>query len=485
MPNQEFPTGRKGPPNFIFIIADELRADAVHCLDGRDVRTPNIDALAEQGSLFSRCFVQNPVCGPSRCSLLTGWYPHVSGHRTLDHLLKPGEPNLAKYLKQAGYHVEWHGRNDALSEAAFEQSVSYRSTDSGTPPFPRNPWPRNPFPLDHPSRKSFYFGPRDREAAQTDYDAAQFRGAIRFLESGPKEPFFLYVGPIFPHPPYSVEEPYFSMYDRDRIPAPLPSKLDDKPRFMREIHRAYGLDRLSDQDYREIVATYWGMVTRTDDLIGNLMRVLDASPHANNTHVIFTADHGDYLGDYGLTEKWPTSFQDCVLRVPLIFRLAGLKGAARIEALAEHIDLFPTILELAGVEAKHSHYGRSLMPLIRGETDQHRHQVFAEGGFLPEETHAIEAVYPERNVYHDKTRIQNEEPMTVAKAAMIRNEKWKYVMRLSGEDELYDLETDPGELTNRIGDPGLAAVVQEMKARLLEWYVRTGDVVPFESDPRF
>jgi arylsulfatase A-like enzyme len=282
-----------------------------------------------------------------------------------------------------------------------------------------------------------------------------------------------------------VEEPYFSMYDRNEVPTPLPAKLDDKPHFMREIHRSYGLDRLAEADFREIVATYWGMVTRIDDLFGELMDALDSSPLRDNTVVIFTSDHGDYVGDYGLTEKWASGLQDCLLRNPLIIRVPGVAGDRRIEALTEGIDLFPTIMELAGIEPQHTQFGRSLLPLAWGETDKHRDAVFAEGGYLLSESQALEPIFPKGTIYHEKTRIQNEDQSTIAKAAMVRTAKWKYVARLAGKEELYDLEADPGELVNRIDDDGVSDVLNELRARLLDWFLRTGDIVPFDQDLRW
>jgi arylsulfatase A-like enzyme len=476
----------KGPSglNFIIFMPDELRADAVHCVDGRGVRTPNTDAFAEQGTAFTRCFVQNPVCSPSRVCFMTGWYPHTRGHRTLYHLLRPEEPNLLKYLKSAGYHVEWHGKNDLLARESFADSVSFRSTDTGTPPWPKNPFPENPFPPGHRLHKSFYFGSRG-DGPLEDFDAAQVHNAIRFLKSQPKQPFLLYLPLIFPHPPYTVEEPYFSMYDRNEVPTPLAAKLDDKPHFMREIHDSYALGGLSEEDFREIVATYWGMATRIDHLFGELMDALDSTPLGDRTAVVFTSDHGDYVGDYGLTEKWATGVQDCLIRIPLIIRVPDVTRGRTIGALTEQIDLFPTMMELAGLEPQHTHFGRSLLPLARGETDEHRDAVFAEGGYLPAESQALEPLFPKGTIYHEKTRIQNEDHTTVAKAVMVRTEKWKYVARLAGKEELYDLEADPGELVNRIDDGGLGDVVRDLRYLLLDWFLRTGDVVPFDQDLRW
>jgi arylsulfatase A-like enzyme len=470
------------PPNIVLLLADELRADAVHCIDGQPVQTPNMDRLAERGVVFSNHFTVHSVCSPSRISLMTGWYPHTRGHRTLTHLLRPHEPNLLKYLKSNGYCVQWGGKNDLLAEASFADSVSRQYPNEAPSPL----WPPNPWPVDHRFFKSFYFGVRGQgtEPPYQDLDWVWTEEAVRFLQSSPAEPFLLYLPLVFPHPPYTVEEPYFSMYDRGAVRQPLPARLDDKPHFMRELHHLYGIDRLDDSDLREIVAVYWGMVTRVDDLIGRLVSALQASPASDNTVVILTSDHGDYVGDYGLTEKWWTGFQDCLVRVPLIALLPGVTGARRVEALTENIDVFPTVMELAGVEPQHAHFGRSLLPLIRGETTELRTAVFADGGQAPGEKHTLETRWPEGTIYYEKTRLQNDDPTTVAKSAMIRTDRWKYVSRLAGKEELYDLQADPGELVNLIDDAEYAEVVADLREQQLRWFLATGDDVPFDRDKR-
>ena len=186
-----------------------------------------------------------------------------------------------------------------------------------------------------------------------------------------------------------------------------------------------------------------------------------------------------------MTEKWWTGFQDCLTRVPLIVRLPGETGGRRVDALTETIDVFPTIMELAGIEPQHTHFGRSLLPLVRGETTEHRSAVFAEGGQAPGEEHALESVWPKDTIYHEKTNLQHEDPTSLAKSSMIRTSRWKYVARLEGkEEELYDLEADPGELVNLIDDAKYADVIAELRDQQLQWFLATGDAVPFDRDAR-
>ncbi len=469
-------------PSFIFFNPDELRADAVHHLDGRPVHTQNLDRLAAEGITFGQCHVQNTVCTPSRCSFMTGWYPHVRGHRTLYHALQPHEPNLLRTLKQAGYNVVWHGKNDLLAQGSFPDSVSYHCDRQA----PRPTFPPNPYPRGHRLYRSFCFGCRG-EAPYLDSDEMHVREACEFLRNPGDDPFFLFLPLTFPHPPYTVEEPFFSRHDPAKVPDPLPALLDDKPHYMRALREDYGTAAYSPEEWREMVATYYGMVSRIDDQLGRILDSLESSPARDDTVVLVMSDHGDYVGDYGLVEKWPTGLQDVLTRVPMIWRLPDVVGPTprhRSDALVESIDLVPTVLEASGVEASYDHFGRSLLPLIRGETDEHRDAVFAEGGHGPTEKQSIEPWLPEDFVYYIKTARQQLDPSTVAKAAMVRTPTHKYVARLVGGDELYDLASDPGELVNRADDRALADVKASLKDRLLRWYLETGDVVPREMDPR-
>ena len=191
-------------PNIIFFVADELRGDCISLEGKRNpiIKTPNIDQLAKDGVAFTNCFTVNPVCGPSRCCTYTGQYVHSNNHRSLYQLLQPHEENLFKFLKDKGYDVIWIGRNDVFGKHAFEESISRKIR------IKTRMIKTNPYPLDHSKRKSFYFGERtEDEAKDIDYHITQ--EAINYLNSNPKKPFCLVLSLSFPHPPYTVEEPFF------------------------------------------------------------------------------------------------------------------------------------------------------------------------------------------------------------------------------------------------------------------------------------
>lgn len=224
-------------PNFIIFMPDQLRYDSLGCTGNTAVRTPNIDAFAAQGTLFTNCFVQASVCAQSRCSIFTGNYPHVSGHRSLESLIKPWEPNLFRSLReQGGYHVACLApRGDTFAPEVTELSVDeygFLETPEFAPKFGQG-GPGDGLSEDEKEdiwRRLFYKGLRNADQAM-DYDDAVVRSAIKWLERPPKDkPWVLFMPLIFPHCPFQVEEPYFSMYDRAAMPQP--SNKDDKVSFL-------------------------------------------------------------------------------------------------------------------------------------------------------------------------------------------------------------------------------------------------------------
>jgi choline-sulfatase len=466
----------KSLPNIVFFVPDELRGDCIS-LDGKRnpiIKTPNIDQFAKDGVAFTNCFTVNPVCGPSRCCTFTGQYVHSNNHRSLYQLLQPHEENLFKFLKDKGYEVIWIGRNDLFRKDSIKGSISKRFR------IKTKSYKTNPYPLNHSMRKSFYFGERTEEESK-DIDYYITQEAINYLNSNPGKPFCLFIAMNFPHPPYTVEEPFFSMYDRENVPAPIPSKLEDKPEFMRLIQERYGLKNFTKEDFKEIIATYYGMVSRVDHQFGLIIKQLKEIGAYENSVIAFFADHGDFLGDYGLTEKWPTAFQDCLINIPLILKIPSIERKNVIyDQLVQSIDIFPTILHIAQIDTQYTHFGKNLIPLLQGHETKVRNAVFAEGGYNPREPQCFEPVIssPELigiGIYYDKTNIPKEDRSTVARSAMIRTKLWKLIIRDQGKEELYDLMHDPSEANNLIDVYAFDKVKVDLKEQLLRWYLRTSD----------
>jgi arylsulfatase A-like enzyme len=463
-------------PNILICIADEMRGDSISLGGMRNpvIKTPNLDELARNGVAFTNCFTVNPVCVPSRCCTFTGQYVHSNGHRSLYQLLEPHEENLFKLLKQNGYEVVWIGRNDLFNKDAVRESVSKRIIVN------YGKMKINPHPNDHPLARSFYYGERSQEEAK-DADVYLIKKALDYLNNDANKPFCLYLAFNFPHPPYTVEEPFFSLYDRDTIPTPIPIKLDDKPEFMRLIHQKYGLDKLNTQAFREIIATYYGMISRLDNLFGKVINNLKKLDLYDQTAILFFSDHGDYAGNYGLTEKWPNAFQDCLINVPLLMKVPDKHPESHIDdRLVETIDIFPTMLDIAKINTKYTHFGKNLLPLIEDRKIIHHDAVFAEGGYNVRENQCFEDPVkspdlPHIGIYFEKTNIPIEHPFSVSRSAMIRTKTWKLIIRSFGLEELYDLKHDPNELNNLIDIEAYNKVKLDLKEKLLRWYLNTSD----------
>ena len=165
----------------------------------------------------------------------------------------------------------------------------------------------------------FYLGSRAEDEA-FDFDEAVTRGAVEWLDTNPPEPFCLFLPLIWPHCPFEAEEPYFSMYDRSLMPKPVSvaSKTGYEPQYMKEVRDNYDINSTTPEMWAEISATYYGMITRLDDQFGRIMKKIEEHGFWDNTVTMFFTDHGEYLGDHGLIEKWPSGLSDPLVKEPLI-----------------------------------------------------------------------------------------------------------------------------------------------------------------------
>ena len=481
-------TSKQQAMNFVIFIPDEMRAESVSCYGHPLVRMPNYDRLAEEGVRFDQCHAQHPVCSPSRPSLMTGWYPHVAGHRTLWYLLRPHEPSLFRYLREAGYHIEWHGKNDLYAPEYFSLAVDHYDYGKS----PGRILRRNLYKLDDAAYYSFLFEPFPGKPEDT-LDMGCVRAGIDFLRSrsARDKPFVLYLPTILPHPPYSAPQPYHDMYEIEDLPPLRPPDLPGKPDYHQLIRRYRRLDRLPEEHFAKIQAVYLGMCSYVDWILGQLLDALDETGLAEETTVIVCADHGDWAGDYGLVEKWPSALDDTITRVPLLIRAPGNAAGHTVEEQVELFDIMPTVLGLASVEAQHTHFAHSLESQLHGEPGDPGRAVYAEGGYDAHQPHCFEGRWGEygiprsaRHIYWPKGLQQQEHPESVCRATMIRTLEHKLVRRPGGVSELYDLNNDPRELQNVYDDPRFAEARTELEYRMIDWYIHTSDVTPWDEDPR-
>ncbi|MDE2857941.1 MAG: sulfatase-like hydrolase/transferase [Chloroflexota bacterium] len=483
-------------PHIIIFNPDQWRGDVMNHLGNPAAVTPNLDAIIQSDAVsFRHAFCQNPVCTPSRCSFMTGWYPHVRGHRTMFHMLRPDEPVLLKYLKDNGYFVWWGGKNDlAPRQNGFDEycDVKYEAGRALRPNLHRaDEWRGDP---DGDNYYSFYAGKLDSgdEDVYYDNDWAMVDGAVDLIRNRTDDqPLCIYLPLGYPHPPYGVEDPWYSQIDRERIPPRLPTPdWSKKPKLTAGIYQRQGLGGWSEERFRELRATYYGMCARVDAQFGKLVAALQERGIYDDSAIFFFSDHGDFTGDYGLVEKTQNTFEDCLTRVPLIIKPPSdipVQPGIR-DALVELIDFTATAYEFAGIAPDYDHFGISLSPLLTGAADEHRDAVFCEGGRLLGEEQAMEkdspSFYDPGGLYWPRVQLQGSEDGEHSKATMCRTRDFKYVRRLYETDELYDLREDPGELRNLIDDPAYAGILAELRERMLTWYQKTCDVVPYQTDVR-
>ena len=387
--------GARARPNIVLFVPDELRADALACYGNPVVRTPHFDRLAKMGTRFESCHVQFPVCGASRCSLATGWPTSVRGHRSLYYFLKPNEPNLFRYLRQAGYDVFLFGKNDVLAPETLAASVTeWRN--------PRNPAAEFAA-IDKPQfPNTMLLPPGGDRRGTVDYAVIQL--AIQVLERRQTErPFCLLLALFEPHPPYTISADFYDLYHPSDIPSLAPPGLPRRPRFHAALRELSGLTQLTDAEFRKVRAVYYGQVSYSDWLLGELVEALDRTGHWRDTALMVCSDHGDYAGDYGLVEKWPSGLEDCLTHVPLIARIPGGTPGHVSPELIELFDVMPTCLDLAGTKATHTHFARSLMPQLHGSAGDPQRAAFTEGGYNTYEPQAFEPII--EGLYGPKTRL--------------------------------------------------------------------------------
>ena len=474
----------------ILYVPDELRAESMSVYGG-PAATPNFARLASDGTVFSNAFTTYPVCTQSRAALLTGRFTHAGGHRTLWNPLRFHEPNLLRYAKNSTFAVSWYGKNDALDEASFNSSVT-KSGDFGLGESGGLEYP------DSDPRHYSFLASQPAWPVNKTGDAVNVARALADLaaRNASSPPFFVFLPLTAPHPPYGCAGQFYEMYKNAPVslrPAGLPGHPDfhARTRFYRNAS-AWPAGTLED-----VHRKYLGCVSFADDVFGGLLAGLDALGLYESTAIFVLADHGDYAGDYGLVEKWPSGLEDVLVRVPLIAKVPGGARGQTLAGLVQHMDVMQTALDLMRAPARHTHFSVSLLPQLLGAAppDMAR-AAFAEGGYptTAPRSHEGNCADPVTGagtctpgtIYYPKAYQEWHEPLTVANAAMVRTHTHKLVRRSDVLDrdhdsELYDLAADPRELVNVYDNASYAGVRAQLSTMLLEWYMQTSDVVAGEA----
>ncbi len=443
--------------NFLIVSSDQHRFDCVGANGHKTLRTPHLDQMAAEGLRFTNAHCPIPLCVPGRASFLTGTWPSrhlcvanwdTEAPRTLRRDLPTWPQRLADAGYWLGYVAKWHvDKDDDPTRFGFHEYVPewkygpWREAQ-GLPPVPRERgWMGEADPHIAPEQSRLAWG-ADQAIAMLEARAAD------------GQPFVVRWDPTEPHLPCRPPEPYASMYPPASL-EPWPSFGDTfagKPYIQAQQLRTWRIADWTWEQWAPVVSRYLGEISLLDAQVGRLLAALDRLGLADDTLVIYTTDHGDMCGGHRMIDKHFILYDD-VVRVPLFVRWPGHVPAGRTcEAFVSHfIDLASTILDLAGVPVPDTFQGQSLKPILLGEAeDTGRPDIFAG--------------------YHGNQ-------MGLFSQRMVRDRRWKYVWNATAEDELYDLETDPGELENRALDPACADVLARLRPRLVAWMEETGDLL--------
>ncbi|MBS12139.1 MAG: arylsulfatase [Gemmatimonadetes bacterium] len=486
-------------PNIVLFVPDSYRGDVLGHQENPGAVTPNLDRFVEEGAVsYRNAFAQNPVCTPSRCSFMTGLYPHVHGHRSMRNMLKEQEPNLLTVLKREGYRILWSGKNDLVRVRTKDDYARYceEKIDPTGQHLEEMHFARPPaLKEDDPRHGVYYKGVRPRcasgEEPRWDRDTAWVCSAIDRIDGHTgDDPLCCYIPLTGPHPAYEVNADAYDAIDPKLLPPSIGEDGTGNPEVLEALRKAYGSEAITEETWREIKRIYYGMCTTIDGLFGRVVEALKDRGLYDDTWILFFSDHGDFAGDYGLPEKTHSTLQDSLLHVPLIVKPpvdVPTAGGSR-EALTELIDITATLYDCLDVDPGYAHQGHSLRESLAGDDEEIREAVFATVGAREGEQAFINRqveLMPPGSFYVRQSGATNSHHAAGSHAVTCRTHRHKYVHRAyTGHHELYDLEKDPGELINLSGSTSMAEVQRALRDRLLDHLIRTSDTLPYEADSR-
>ena len=426
-------------PNVLLIAIDDLN-DWVGCLSGHpQAKTPHIDRLAKQGTLFTNAHCQAPVCQPSRACLMTSTYPSSSGL----YFLNPGidsspvtknKINLPARFAQEGYRVLGAGKLfHVQSGHIFNQLDGY---GGGFGNFGPQPEEKISQPHGHPLWDWGAYPEKTEEMP----DAQIAEWAVAQLGAMQSEPFFLAVGFYRPHVPMLVPADWFAQHPIAAIETPrtTPDDVQDLSPYARDLTSLRHVAPLHDwiiknKQYKHAVQSYLACSTFVDSCVGKVLAALERSPYADNTIIVLFSDHGFHLGE---KDRWAKrSLWEDGTRVPLIFSGPGVPEGSVCREPAGLIDIYPTLLNLCGMNEDPTHEGLSLTPQFIDSSKPRR---------------------PARTTFGPGNHA-------------IRSRDWRYIRYRDGSEELYDHKTDPHEWTNLAADPHLKNILSEHRKHLPDY----------------
>ena len=433
--------------NVLFIISDDLTATALSCYGNKLCKTPNIDRLAMQGTRFTRAYCQATFCGPSRASLMFGYYPYASkatGYTSGRKEVGADKDSWAQHFKKNGYH-------SARISKVFHMGVPPDITKGGDGADDPESWneaynskgpetkvsglaeqlSNNPGGLKKGTGSSQSFNVVEAEGDDLVHsDGKTAQKAVKLLHKykDMEKPFFLAVGFVRPHVPLIAPKKYFAPYPPDKIvlPPKIPGDQDDIPQNSAN-KRTTANYKMDLNQQKGTLRAYYASVSFVDALVGKILTALEATGQRDNTIVIFTSDHGYHLGEHNMWQK--VSIHEESARVPLIICVPSKKPAV-CHSLSELIDLYPTVSKLCGLKIPGNIQGKDISGMLDDPAVKVRDAALSSG-----------------------------------KGRLLRTENWAF-LDYGKEGELYDMEKDPKQYVNLINNPDYAEVLSEMKDKL-------------------
>ncbi len=471
-------------PNLLFIFTDEQRADTIHALGNPFIHTPSLDKLSEISTVCSNAYVTQPVCTPSRGSIMTGQYPHT--HKTTDNnmllgddtLCLPEMPGLSDYTK--AYYGKWHLGDEIYRQHGFDfwESVEdcYHQYDSGKYDASQrcgytNWLVEQGIETDTVDCNGYPFHSRQLTVSLPEqYTKAWYVGMMgeEFIKRHSDDPFILYLNFFEPHMP--MTGPLNEFYNWKDIPLPethenLP---DDVPLKYKLFSETFKKKFPTEEAWRRIRSQYYGLVSMVDRQVGRVIDTLEASGEMDNTIIVFTSDHGDMLGNHMLYGK--CTMYDESVKVPLLIRMPGQKKKKTITNPVSHIDLVPTLLDAMGAPAYSLCEGESILkeladpdPMIQPEKDVFVEWIGSNNNFDLGAAVGEVSVKEEWLATHSKDEIVSAVRDHVV--TIVSPDGRKLSHSLLGEHQLFQLKDDPGETTNLWGNLPCDDLVQKVE----EW----------------
>ena len=441
-------------PNILVIQVDQQTPGVLPAYGHPLVKTPHIDAIAENGVVFESAYSNFPLCVPSRASMMAGRFAHNIASWDNAMEMPASIPTLAHYLRGAGYHTvlcgkmhfigpdQVHGFNERITTDIYPANFAW--TPDWVVGERYRPTGINPQAVVEAgtcvrSLQIDYDDEVEHAGIQKIYDLARFNA---------DKPFLLWLSFTHPHSPFVTQQKYWDLYDHDDIDMPKvpPIPVDELDEMSRWLYYAHGQDliEITDEHVRNARHAYYGMTSYLDDKVGRIMAALESMDLADNTMIVFTSDHGEMLGERG---KWfKQYFYEGSVRVPLIVSMPGTFQSGRVSEHVSLVDLLPTFMDMATDGAAPDPVspldGHSLTGLLSGGDDGWDNTVISE--------------YTGEGV--------------IAPCRMIRRDDHKYIYTHGHPGLLYDTTNDPLEMDNLAGKPEAAEIEAELSRDIMaDW----------------